>query len=441
MATNVGLGNLVESKNELLSHNFDIFSNGGIEKAMSRGYEQEVHPIVAVTNDGPYVFYIPPGTDYLFLPHTRLYLKLKITTDAGANIAAAVNYSTTNLFPQTLFKQVEVEIGGVAIPAQNDLYPYKAFFETLFSYSETAKNSHLKACSGWYPDTPGQQDTLGDDNEGYENRKKLVTGSKTVDFCFPIHADIFQCAKLVPPNTSLRLTLTRNVDVFSVLCDNAEDLKISFLHASLFIRKIAPTDSIRSLYETKLLRNPVILPFSRSIIKRTTLGTGTLNANIPVVNGELPRQILLCFVGQQRLNGRKNLNPFKFDHFDVQMVNLRIDGVSDPGRPFEPDINRDLFARELRALYDNTGILTGDSGYSITREDFKNGLTFFAWDNTPDHCNGFHDHEKKLGRNIDLELTFRTALTENINVIFYLTYETDVKLLNGQCIEANFVNG
>lgn len=440
MPSNIGLGNHVENKNELVSHNFDIFSSGSVEKAMSRGYEQEIHTNAAVTSDGPFEFYIPPTADYIFLPHTRLYVRGKISR-VDATATAAIDYSIVNLFPHALFRQVDVSISGLNTSSQDFLYPYKAFFETLFSYSDHAKKSHLKGCSGWIVDTPSNQDVIGDGNNGYKERKELVKDGREFDFCVPLHADILQCAKLVPPNTSLKINLSRMNDAFSLMCAAGTEIKIEISHLSLFIRKIIPTEYIRGLYDSTLDKKPVILPFSRSIIKRESIAQNSSNVHLTLFNGELPRQILICFVRSDRLDGRKQLNPFKFDHFSVRYINLRVNGMSEPCKPYEPNFENGRISRELRALYDNTGILTGDTGYGITRSEFLNGLTFFAWDTTADHCNGFHNHEKKMGRSVDLDVAFTTALESPVNILIYATYETSIKLLNGQVIEASFVNG
>lgn len=441
MPTNVGLGNLVENKDELISHNFDIFNHGSVEKAMEGGYEQEIYPTTSLTSDGPFEFKIEPCSDYILLPHTRLYIKGKIVVPGGGDPAVGTEYSVVNLFPHALFRQVDVHIGNMNTSSQDNLYPYKAFFETLFSYSDTAKKSHLGACSGWADDTIEQMDTIGDENLGYRDRKHVVARTRTFDYCIPLHCDIFQCSKLIPPNTPIKICLSRMPDAFSLMCANGANLEIKLSHLSLFIRKIIPTEHINNLYSVNLSKKPVILPFSRSVIKRETIAAGTTNVHLSLFNGDLPRQILISMVSSNRFDGRKNLNPFKFDHFDTRYVNLRVNGLSVPGRPYEPDFENGIFCRELRALYDNTGILTGDSSYQITREAFLGGRTFFAWDLTPDHCNGFHIHEKKIGKTVDLDLAFRAGLLAPMNVLIYATYETEIKLLDGQCIEANFING
>jgi hypothetical protein len=437
----VGLGNLVESKNEQISHNFDIFSNGSIEKSMARGYEQEIHLTTSLVDDGPFEFHITPCNEYILLPNTRLSIQGKIVNQDGTDPALGVEYSVVNHFPHALFRNVDVQIGGISTASHDGMYPYKAFFETLFSYSETAKKSHLRSCSLWIEDTSGQYDTIGDGNSGYKDRKPFVSRGKTFDFCIPLHADVLQCPKVIPPNTPIKIMLTRMPDAFSILCEEATNLRIKLTHMSLFIRKIEPTSYIKELYTPNLSKKPAILPFSRSIIKRISLPLNALNSHVNLFIGELPRMILLAMVDSSRLDGRKNQNPFYFKHNTLKYLNLRINGISEPGRPYEPHFTNGTYSRELRALYDNTGILTGNSGFNISKEEFNDGLTFFAWDTSPDRCNGFHDHIKKNGHTIDLELAFRTALTAPVNILIYATYETRILIQDGQTIEAKFVNG
>lgn len=438
---NIGLGNHVENKNELITHNFDIFSHGLVEKAMDKGYEQEIRTTTGLNDIGPFEFVIPPSSDYIHLPHTRLHVQGKITTAAGADPAADAVYSLVNLFPQSLFRQVDVHIGGVNTSSQDGLYPYKAYFETLFSYSENSKKSHLKGCSGWSDDTVGQADTLAAANTAYTARRALAAPGQTFDFCIPLHADVFQCPKLIPPKTPIKIVLTRNQDKFSLMAAANTNFRIKFSHLSLYVRRIIPNDQLGKLYDAQLEKREVILPFSRSILKRETVGNNITNVHIPLFNGEMPRQILMAMVDSRRLDGTENMTPFHFEPFNVRYVNLRINGMSEPNKPYEPDFEHHIIARELRSLYDNTGVLSGDSGFSITREEFENGKTFFAWDLTPDRCNGFHIHEKKIGKSIDLDIAFSAGLENPINVLVYATYETEMKLLAGQVIESNFVNG
>lgn len=446
MHSSTGLGNLAENKNEVMGHNMDLFSPGMVEKSMSGGYEQELHPSTAIDDYGPYEFNIPPTGEYTYLPQTRLLVQGKFTKNDGSALAegaGATEYSITNLFPQTLFRQVDVLIGGVNTSSQDLLYPYKAYFETLFSYSDNAKNGHLFSCSGFSEDDIAKQDVIGgageDANVGYTIRKQLLTNNE-FEFCIPLHADVMKSPRFIPPNTSIKIILARNNDAFSMMT-NSNDLKIKISSLKMYIRKVLPTENIRKMYAGLWDKKPVIIPFSRSILKRETIATGSTNKQLILFNGHLPRQILIGFIDSRRVDGRGTLSPFHFNHFNINHVNLRVNGLSEPCRPYQPDFAKRQIARELRALYDNTGVLTGDAGFAISRSQFLNGMTFFAWDTTPDRCNGFHIHDRKIGKTVDLDVHFSEPLTHSVNIIVYATYETDIKLLNGEVVEANFVNG
>ena len=83
----------------------------------------------------------------------------------------------------------------------------------------------------------------------------------------------------------------------------------------------------------------------------------------------------------------------------------------------------------MRPLYDNVGINApgDDSGCDIDVEDFLGGFALFAWDMTPDKCNGFHFHENRDGT-IDLEVLFNQPLKHAITVICYTAYENVVAI-------------
>ena len=88
-----------------------------------------------------------------------------------------VNFSTANLFPHALFSQIDLEIDGVNLSSQDNLYPYKAYLETLLTYGHDAKISHLTT-SHFAKDSAGYFDDV-------EKTRFIFVGSKmlrVVDF-------------------------------------------------------------------------------------------------------------------------------------------------------------------------------------------------------------------------------------------------------------------
>ena len=66
-------------------------------------------------------FDIPASSELTLLPHTRLHGVCKIVKADGGNVSME-EYSITNLFPQTLFSQIDLEIDGVNLAFQDNLY-------------------------------------------------------------------------------------------------------------------------------------------------------------------------------------------------------------------------------------------------------------------------------------------------------------------------------
>lgn len=429
-----GIGGLIINKEEGLAHNFDLFSGGILEKAMKKGYDQQIYPTSFNSSEGPFEFYIPGSNNFLFFPHTRLYVRAQIVKvgDDGlvVNATGADAYSVANLFPQTLFKQVDVEVGGVNTSSQDQLYAYKSYMETLLSYgqsgicTETFVEGHLASTSHYYLDEPGHFDDA--DSDGCQKRRPLVRASSVFDFCIPLHADIMHSVRALPPNIPVKITLTRNPDSFSVIADAGVEYRIKLLSLKLYIRKIEADESIYKEYITSIQKQPAILPFTRTVMKKYLIAQNSTNTSLSsIFRDHLPRQIVMAIVKQTRVDGRQNENPFNFQPFGINCIQLKIDGQNFPPNPYQPDFERGLISRELRALYDNTGVQTSDGGFTISREGFKNGYTLFAWDLTPDVCNGWHLHAPS-GRGIDLDLTFSAPLTTTVNIIFYASFEASL---------------
>ena len=334
----IGLGNLIINKEEGLAHNFDLFSGGTMEKAMKKGYDQQIYPTSFNSSDGPFEFYIPGSNDYIFFPHTRLYIKAQIHKigDNGAlvNVGADDIFSVANLFPHTLFKQVDVDIGGVNTSSQDQLYPYKTYLETLLSYGKHGQEDggHLMACSHYFSDEPENFDKV--DSDGCEARAILVKGSNTFDFCIPLHADIMQSVRALPPNIPVKITLSRNPDVFSLISEVNTSYKIQLHSLKLFVRKIETDPIVYKEYLSTIQKQPAILPFTRTVMKKYLISQNSSNASFAgIFRDHIPRQLVMAITKQTRVDGRLNENPFNFQPFKVNFINLKIDGQNCPPQP------------------------------------------------------------------------------------------------------------
>ena len=425
MADKIGLGTFINDEIELTSNNLDLFSTPPVDSTLLEGVTIYYYPIGSTTDSGPYEFHIPKDNEsYLYMPMTRLEGEVEVLK-ASDNTALTdtENTSVVNLFPQSLFKQVECEVNGTQVcDLATPTYAYKSYLETLLSYGEAAKTSHL-ACSMFEKDTATAMDTW--DNDGSKKRLAMIKGKK-VFFSNLVHSDFLQCHRYLLPKSDLRLKFIRNTDNFSTFGSTQSKAKIKFHNLRLAVRKIRIDHQIRTMHENTLKTLPAIYPVTQSKVKTHTINVGTTSTDIPsFLYGNLPRTLIIGFVDSRGYNGDGRKNPFNFQHFDINNFNLKINGVPVVPTPFQPDFASGDCVREYRWFLDNCGITHENESNFISLEEFKNGSTFFAFDFSPEQCNGFHIH-KTLSGSMDLSLGFKTATTTSINMIIFSSYNQAV---------------
>ena len=424
-----GLGNFVINEDEETGTSFDLFSIPERNGTCISGREVEIRLFTTLESSGPFEFYIPSSNDYTLLPLTRLHGTCQIVHKDGLPVTNDVDFSIANLFPHSLFSQLNLEIDGVNLCNQDNLYPYKAYLETLLTYGHDAKYSHLTT-SHFVKDSAHHLDDLSENNEGYKKRQKEVLGSKLVDFCIIPHIDFFHNPRVLPSDVPMKLKLTRANDSFSILSNEHSNLCVKIHSLGLFVYRLEPSNKIRKSHELAFTKQKAYFPFTRSVCKKYTIPLGISTAHQPnIIHGQLPRQIVIGFLKADAVNGNYKLNPFNFGHFDCSFLALRINGVQMPATGFRPDFSKKLVRRELRALYDNIGVSSAgdDSGCNLDVDDFTGGYTLFAFDLSVDKCNGYHFHEDRSGI-VDLEVIFRKPLEQAITVICYAAFESMISM-------------
>ena len=365
--------------------------------------------------------------EFTALPLTRLYGVCQIVNKDGTLIENE-NFSICNLFPHSLFSQIELEIDGQSLTVSDHLYPYKAYLETLLSYGYDAKKSHLTT-SMYSQDTPYCYDDTEGLNLGYNQRKKIVENSKIFDFCISPHIDFFQTPRYLPPGVSFKLKLNRTKDAFSIISKAGKEFSVKIHHLSLFVHRIQASETTQKNFEQSLNYKNALYPVTKSYCKKITIPSGLSNANSPnIIHGTMPRQMILAFTYAESITGKYNLNPFQFLHFDCNFVAIRVAGLQIPSKSFRPDFKNKLVQRELRAVYDNIGVLTENHGCLLDIDDYCGGATVFCFDLCHNRSNGGqHDHEIRKG-NIDLEINFAKPLPEAISVLCYFSYDTTIAI-------------
>ena len=75
----------------------------------------------------------------------------------------------------------------------------------------------------------------------------------------------------------------------------------------------------------------------------------------------------------------------------------------------------------------------------MTRSDYGQGYTLFAFDLTPDHCPGDHFELIKQG-NLRVELHFAQPLANTVNLIIYAEFQNVIEIDANRNVLYDFTN-
>lgn len=426
-----------------------LFGNLHMDSSMVKGRDVTYYP-ANLASHGPFEFKLPPDSEcYLDPSSLRLYGRFKVTkengrdlvsdvpavaadADAGVVAAAAVagdHVSIVNFFPHSLWSHIEVMSNDVMVTNNASLtYMYKAYIESILTYGSDAQETHMQS-SIMEMDDAGEFDTLPTnainapcDNSGYTKRALLIAKSQEVEFETGLHVDMFNVGKFFPPLLKLGIIFNRNPDKFSLLYEDvSQNYRIEIKALKLTARKIRMNEKIYAADQMRLLKEPMLIPYTSSIIKTTTVSSGNSTFHWQsVFHGLLPQQIVLAMVDQNAKSGRGNLNPWNFKHNKVLEVIMSCDGERIPPGGYKLNIPQNRFMECYRALFDNCGIQRANTGNMITPALFKGGCTIFTFDLTPDRCLSNHPHTPWEG-SIDIQFEFQEGLKSGIEILAFGT--------------------
>ena len=321
-----------------------------------------------------------------------------------------------------------------------------SYIETLLNYAEDAKES-LLSCECFYKDenlevTDPLQTPNG--NPGLKKRFDLTSKSKILDMIGPLHCDIFQQNRLLLNMVDLKIKLTRSKTSFCLMVNPPKDntqtspeYKVRLEQASLFIRKVKVSPGVLLGHAKALEKNSAKYPIDRVICKTYSVSKESLSfMQDNVFLGPMPKRIVIGLIENAALNGNNALNPFLFHHHNVNFLSVYIDGQPVPSKPLELDFENKNYIRAYHRLFSS---FNRDTGIYLSREDFANGHALYAFDLSPDLCDGPHLNLQHQG-NLRIEIKFIKPLKSTISVFIYAEFENIIEITKSRHVLCDFPN-
>jgi len=81
-------------------------------------------------------------------------------------------------------------------------------------------------------------------------------------------------------------------------------------------------------------------------------------------------------VNNASFNGRRDRNPFYFQHYDLSEIAVYLDGQQQHSlKPIQPNFEMGQLVRAYNTLFSGTGKLNRDEGIQISRDEYDKGYT------------------------------------------------------------------
>ncbi|XP_069075317.1 uncharacterized protein F54H12.2-like [Pleurodeles waltl] len=337
---------------ECTKSELDLFSLKPTQTSIENSFFMEVLPLAALTLLAVIEFFVSGST--------AMYLDLNKTKANSANIdddakVALIAYPVT-----TMFNQVDINLGDRLVTQSDNMYAYRAYIESTLNYNCEALDTQLSA-ELFYKDTHAHfEDTaLDGGNDGFKKRASFATGSRRGD---------------------------------------AEQYKLVILSASLFVKRVKVSTSVRLAHAEALQLLNAKYAIERVALKIFSIPAGTqLTQQQNLFMDQLPKLIIIGFVDHTAFSGLHTSNPFNFKHYDINYAALVHEGAVIPAKLFTPSFETSNFVREYLGLVSITGKHLHDSGVVVSREGYGTGYTLFAFDLTPDMDDSDHYNLIKNG--------------------------------------------
>ena len=374
------------------------------------------------------------SNSYISLKHSKIHLRCKITHNAPPS--KKISFGPVNNFANSLLHNVELALNQQSIsPESSSHYAYKSFIDTLFNQGHIKKNKYELQLQMFDMDDsdPRRINNPNTDltklfNGGLVNRTQFVKDGEEFDVETPIYLDFCQQDRLLLNGVEISIKAWLAKPQFALMAsDDKVDFKITVTDATLRLCTVKVSPGVIIGHNEALKKEPAIYYYNRSVIKCYNLAEKQQNATIDQLFNELPQEVIVALLPSANYNGGYDKNPFFFPNLGLSYLSFLCDGVSCPGRPFQPRYHINQYDKS-RYMREYSSIFTGkdsDSLIDISKEDYYNAFAFYKFTlSTPEK--DVIPLRKRINARIDL--AFTNPLNQSVVVMVYAKFHDSLKI-------------
>ena len=180
-------------------------------------------------------------------------------------------------------------------------------------------------------------------NIGLNQRWEWTKDGRSVDMEGPLYCDILQQKHLLLNNIPIRIKLTPSSNDFALIGEG----RVVVEEALLWVCHVDVSPDAYNMIATKLHKETAKYSFMKSEFLCHSIPAGSTSFKLAnLFQGRIPTQLVMAFVNTESFNGKGDLNPFNFQHFYLQYLDVSANGRSLPReRSLQPDFIKNTTLR------------------------------------------------------------------------------------------------
>ena len=365
-----------------------LFTPVPVNKSTEKVSYQDYRPSNQLSDSGPVEITIPGhSAQYTDLCRTKLFVSCKIVRADGSDLKNEDVCAPVNLLLHSLWDKIDVFLQQKMVSSGSAGHPYRAYLDCILNCGKPALESAHQA-QLFYKDTHDAMDQTSPDgspvNVGLYERHKLTRNSLIVDLIGNLHVDAASTDRHYINGLEIGFRLHQSSNPFRLMSPNAAGrYKVKLLEVLILACQVTVSPEVITAHNQTLTKHMALYPFVRTELKAYAIPQGSYSFTASdIFLGRIPSRVVCCFVSAAAFAGSYDKNPFRFRHYNLNLLNLTIDGQSVPGRPFACQFAKgkkndkdDLEKPEVKRKYQENYIEAYTALFSgLSREEQDGGL-------------------------------------------------------------------
>ena len=390
---------------------------------------------------------------YYDLGHTNLFIEfetLKVadgTKATGVLPTAASGYvkgAYINMPTSSFFSDVRFLIYDKVCESTGNMYPYQSMIHDILMYTKEYRDEIL--IHSGYADEMSDAAATNPDSETNPGFVKHVTSFKSAEserFVGRINIGMFKQAVKIPGFVKMRLVLTKAALAFIILdpaltaATEAAKVKIALKKVRLEVHAVDVQPIIYQAHLDGLKSQNMVYHFTRECVVSETVAQGSLGKvwSNAFPTSQVPKLIVLTMVRSDAFTGSNKYNPFHFQHFNVNYIQLTVNAKPVPYvEPFQPTAWDKLqYLREYKTLDS-----IGEGRHGISPLAYANGHFFLVFNLCPDLIIDGAAEAIQTG-GVSLDIRFSAGLSQPINILLYAQFDNSVQITKDKDVIHDFI--